>query len=90
MRDALLVAVESTRQRTVLDKLKGRKSHPPALFQPLCVQCASKMELASRTPCQALRRRYERHTFACDKCGNKQTYTMGTSDARLTEIWGNK
>jgi hypothetical protein len=90
MRDMLLVGAPSPRGRSVLDKLKARKSHPPALFQPLCVQCAGKMDLASRTPCQALRRRFERHTFACDKCGNKQTYTMGTSEARLSEIWGTR
>jgi len=48
------------------------------------------MELVSRTPCQARRHKYERHTFACHQCGNKQTYTMGTSEARLMEIWGNK
>ena len=75
----------------MLDKPRaGRKPHPPALFQPICIECTTRMELASRTPCQARRHKYERHTFRCDNCGNKQTYTMGTSEARLVEIWGDK
>jgi len=90
MSDVVLVGVQRALRRDVLDKVKGRKRHSPSLFQPACIQCTTKMELASRTPCNALRRSYERHTFACDKCGNKQTYTMGTSKARLMEIWGNK
>jgi len=87
MKEEPLVGVQGTpgvRQKLTL----GRRPHPPSLFQPVCIQCATKMELATRTPCRARRHRYERHTFSCERCGNKQTYTMGSSQARLSEIWG--
>jgi hypothetical protein len=88
MKDLESVGVQSA--PSVRAKLTlGRRPHRPSPFQPICIQCATKMELALRTPCRARRHSYERHTFACDRCGNKQTYTMGTSRARLTEIWGN-
>jgi len=68
----------------------GRKQSAPAVFQPVCIQCTGKMEFVLRKPYQSRRNKFERHTFRCEKCGNEQTYTMGTSDRRLMEIWGNK
>jgi len=39
------------------------------------------MRLGSRRPHVSCGYRYERWSFECPKCGNRQTYMMGTTTA---------